>query len=127
MRKRKNLGTIIHVLNILKAYTDSEHLITQRQIAKHLKTYGIVCIRYTIECCLDTLKDFGYEIISVKGVGTYLKNDDLNASDVFVLLEALDRANFILEKEYVESIKNKLKSHLNDIELEELKNKNMII
>lgn len=127
MKRRKNYGTIIHILNILKAYTDSEHLITQREIAKHLKTKGIICRRYTIERCLNTLKEFGYDIVSVKGVGTYLKSDDLNSSDVFVLLEALDRANFILEKEYIESIKNKLKSHLNDLELEELKNKNMII
>lgn len=127
MARKKNMGTIMHVLNILKAYTDSEHLITKREIAKHLRTKGIIARRYTIECCLETLKEFGYDVISIKGVGTYLKNADLNSSDVFVLIEALKRANFVLEKEYITAIENKLRHHLSDIELEELKNKNMII
>ena len=47
---------------------------------------------------LDFLKEQGYDIVSIKGVGTYLKNNDLNSSDVFVILEAIKRANFILEK-----------------------------
>ena len=75
MRKRKNLGTILHVLNILKEQTDEEHLITQKEIAKHLRQKGINARRYTIERNLETLKEFGYNIESVKGVGTYLKKD----------------------------------------------------
>lgn len=127
MKKKKVFGIILHILNILKAYTDSDHLITQKEIAKHLRAKGIICRRYTIERCLEELKQFGYEIIAIKGVGTYLKNDDLNSGDVFVLLEGLKRANFILEKGYLTTIENKLKRHLNEIELEELNNTNMII
>lgn len=127
MKKKSNIGISLYVLNILKAYTDSEHLITQNEIAKHLKTKGINVRRYTIEKVLDFLKEQGYDIVSIKGVGTYLKNNDLNSSDVFVILEAIKRANFILEKEYLNAIENKLKKHLSDIELDELKNKNMII
>lgn len=127
MKKKKVFGTILHILNILKAYTDNEHLITQNQIVKLLRTRGIICRRYTIEKCLDELKQFGYEIVSIKGVGTYLKNDDLNPADVFVLLQGLKRANFILEKDYLLVIENKLKKRLNEIELEQLNNINMII
>jgi len=127
MRKRKNLGTILHILNILKEETDSEHLITQKQIAKRLREKGINVRRYTIECNIETLKEFGYDIQSVKGVGTYLKKDGINASDVFDLLEALKRGNFVLEKEYLFSIEEKLMSLLNKFEKEELANKNMIV
>lgn len=127
MRKRKNLGTILHVLNILKEQTDEEHLITQKEIAKHLRQKGINARRYTIERNLETLKEFGYNIESVKGVGTYLKKDGMNASDVYVLIEALNRANFVLENEYINSIKEKLLNLLNKYELEELENKNMIL
>lgn len=127
MRKRKNLGTILHILNILKEQTDENHLITQKEIAKILRKKGINVRRYTIERNLETLKDFGYEIESIKGVGTYLKNDGVNSSDVFVLLEALKKANFILEKEYTNLIEQKLLNLLNKFEKEELKNKNMIL
>ncbi len=127
MRKRKNLGIIIQILNILQAETDSEHLITQKQIAKHLRTHGINIRRYAIERHLETLKDLGYNIITIKGVGTYLKKEGISADDVFVLFEALNRANFIVEFEYVELIKTKLLNQLNKFEKEELKNKNMIL
>ena len=127
MKKRKNLGTILHILNFLKENSDSEHLVTQKQISKMLRTHGINCRRYTIERNLETLKDFGYNIQTVKGVGTYLKKDGISASDVFVLLEGIKRANFVLEPEYINSIEQKLINQLNQYEAEELKNKNMII
>lgn len=127
MRKRKNIGTILHILEILKAETDSEHLLSQKEIAKKLRQKGINCRRYTIERNLETLKEFGYGIESIKGVGTYLKKDGINSSDVFVLFEALNRANFILEKDYINSIRQKLLNELNKYEIEELQNKNMIL
>lgn len=127
MRKRKGLGTILHILNILKEQTDFEHLITIKEIGKQLRQKGINVRRYTIERNLETLKEFGYDIQSVKGVGTFLKKDGINASDVFVLCEGLKRANFLLEKEYIKSIEDKLLANLNKFEKEELKNKNMIL
>ena len=127
MKKRKNLGTVLHVLNILKEETNSEHLITQKEIAKKLRQKGINARRYTIERNLETLKEFGYEIESVKGTGTYLKKEGITASDVYVLIEALNRANFVIEKEYESAIKDKLLNLLNKYEIEELNNKNMIL
>jgi YbgC/YbaW family acyl-CoA thioester hydrolase len=57
----------------------------------------------------------------------YLKKEGINASDVYVLIEALNRANFIMEKEYENTIKEKLLCLLNKFEIEELENKNMIL
>lgn len=127
MKKRKNFGIILHILNILQTETDAEHLITQKEIIKKLRSLGIICRRYTVECNLDCLRDLGYDIQTIKGVGTYLKKDGLNADDVFVLLEGLKRGNFALEKDYVSNISQKLKKQLNVYEIEELKNKNMIL
>ena len=127
MKRRKNLGTILHVLRILKEESNAEHLITQKEIAKRLRQNGINARRYTIERNLETLKNFGYKIESVKGTGTYLKNDGINASDVYVLIEALNKSEFVLEKEYINSIKEKLLRLLNKYDIEELENKNMIL
>ena len=124
---RRNLGTVLRILEILKNETDSEHLITKKDIAKMLRKYGINCRSYTIDRNLETLKSFGYDIQSIKGYGTYLKKDGINANDVYVLLEGIKRANFALEKEYVIEIQNKLLANLNKYEIEELKNKNMIV
>ncbi|MBE7075078.1 MAG: hypothetical protein E7376_03790 [Clostridiales bacterium] len=127
MKINKNLGIILHILNILKAETDQEHLIPQKEIVKRLRALGINCRLYTVEKYLNCLRDFGYDIQTVKGTGTYLKKDSLNINDAYVLLESLNRANFALEKEYVLSIQNKLKKELNKYEIEELKNKNMLL
>lgn len=127
MKKRKNFGIILHILNILQTETDAEHLITQNELVKRLRQKGINCRRYTIECNIECLRDFGYDIQTIKGVGTYLKKDGLSSSDVFVLLEGLKRGRFALEKDYVEKISNKLKQQLNIYEIEELNNKNMIL
>ena len=128
MKKRKNFAVILHILNILQTETDAEHLITQKELVKRLRQKGISCRRYTIECNLESLKDFGYDIQTIKGVGTYLKNDEkLKVDDVFVLLEGLKRGNFALEKDYVDTITQKLQNQLNKYELEELKTKNIIL
>ena len=127
MRKKNNTGILLHILNILKEQTDSEHLITQKEIAKLLKQKGINVRRYTIEKNIECLKEFGYDIQTIKGVGTYLKKQGINASDVFVLLEGIKRANFVLELDYIEDIQDKLLKLLNKFEIEELKNKNMIL
>lgn len=127
MRKKSNLGVILYILDILQKETDSEHLITQRGIAKILHTKGINCRRYAIERNLETLKEFGYDIVTIKGTGTYLKHNGISANDVYVLLEGIKRANFALEKDYVKVIQDKLLANLNKYEIEELKNKNMIV
>ncbi len=127
MKKRKNFGIILHILKILQTETDAEHLITQKEIVKRLRQKGIVCRKYTVECNLDCLREMGYDVQTIKGVGTYLKKDGLNADDVFVLLEGLKRGNFALEKDYVSSISQKLKQQLNMFEVEELKTKNLIL
>ena len=92
-----------------------------------LKKDGINCRRYTIERNLDTIKALGYDVVTIKGTGTYLNNHGLNANDVYVLLEGINRANFALERGYVEEIQDKLLANLNKYEIEELKNKNMIV
>jgi len=127
MRKRKNTGLILQILNILKEETDSQHLITQNGILKKLREKGYNCRRYTIEKNLDCLREMGYDIQTTKGVGTFLKVEGINPSDVFVLNEALNKANFIIEKEYIDSIKEKLLNLLNKFEQEELKNINLIL
>lgn len=127
MKNKRHLGIILHILNILKTETDSEHLITQEELVRRLKKLGINCRRYTVEKNLDCLRELGYDIQTIKGVGTYLKKDGLSADDVFVLLEGLNRGKFALEKEYVNSITQKLKKQLNIYEIEELKTKNLLL
>lgn len=127
MKKRKNFGIILHILKILQTETDAEHLITQKELVKRLRQKGINCRRYTIECNIECLREFGYDIQTIKGVGTYLKKDGLTADDVFVLLEGLNRGKFALEKDYVSAIAHKLKSQLNNFEIEELATKNLLL
>lgn len=127
MKNNKNLGTILQILNILQSQTDEGHYITFNKIIECLKNKGINIRKYTLEKYLDELRALGYKIKTIKGTGTYLKNDNINANDVYVLLESLKRAGLIIEKDYIDNIKTKLLKQLNIFELEELKNKNMLL
>ena len=54
---------IIHILEILKKYTDEDHRLSQKEIADILRTeYDEIVDRKTVKRNLMDLIDFGYEI-----------------------------------------------------------------
>ena len=55
---KSNAVSLLAVLEILKEYSDADHLLTQEDIAAHLeKEYGIVLERKAISRRLDALEE----------------------------------------------------------------------
>lgn len=86
---------LIRILHILEKYSDSEHPLTQEQIAHYLeRDHGIILERKAISRNLSMLKEAGYDIGTVKG-GSYLIPENLDDSELRLLVDSVLANRFI--------------------------------
>lgn len=82
--------SIIYTLEILKEYSDENHLLTQNDIADKIKqVYNMECERKSIANNIDSLIDIGIEIIKVHHKGCYIAERTLDPSEVSFIVDAL--------------------------------------
>lgn len=81
--------SILYILDILKSYSDEDHLLTQSQIAEKLfNQCGMECERKSIAATIDALIDYGYEIVKTKN-GCYLADREFESSEIIFLADAV--------------------------------------
>lgn len=81
--------TNICVLEILKEYSDEQHPLTQAEIIKKLNNdYGLELERKSVASTIDSLTDFGYDIIKTKS-GCYLGEREFEPSEISFLIDAV--------------------------------------
>lgn len=103
--------SILYVLEILKEYSDENHLLTQKDIIdKIYNLYGMECERKAIGSNIDSLIDFGYDIIKGKN-GCYLASRELEPSEIQFLIDGIFSSKSINSKHSKELI-SKLSSFL---------------
>ena len=86
------------LLEILKKYSDEEHILTLRQLQDHLENeYNIKLERRTIYSNIDILEDFGYEISGFEdnGKGYYLVSREFDKAEILMLANAVHASHFI--------------------------------
>ena len=90
----------LYVLDILNKYSDEEHPIQQLEIMSILeKQYNIVCDRKSISNSLDTLEEYGFDILkSSSPKGVFIGSRDFELPEVRLLIDAVQSANFISSK-----------------------------
>jgi len=72
--------SILYILEILKDYSDENHLLSQTEIVKKLNLlYGMECERKSVGSNIDNLIAFGYDIIKTPS-GCYLGARDYEPS-----------------------------------------------
>lgn len=82
--------SIIYTLEILKEYSDENHLLTQADIAKLIaQVYGMECERKSIATNIESLIDLGIDIIKVAHKGCYIGERALEPSEVSFIVDAL--------------------------------------
>ena len=80
---------LIRILQILESYSNSEHPMTQVEIAERLnKEYGIVLERKAVARNLSLLKEAGYEIESGSG-GSYLDQREFDDAELRLLIDSV--------------------------------------
>ncbi len=82
--------SIIYTLEILKEYSDENHLLTQSDIADKIKQiYDMDCERKSIASNIDSLIDIGIDIIKIPHKGCYIAERTLEPSEISFIVDAV--------------------------------------
>lgn len=87
---------LLYILDILKEYSDKNHLLTQKEILEKLKIiYNVDVDRKMVAYNIDTLIDYGYDIIKGSKGGYYLNERDFDENEIRFLVDAIYSSNII--------------------------------
>lgn len=89
---------LLYMIEILKEYTDEEHAITTSELINRLEQYGIKAERKTIYSDIETLNDFGYDILTSKQKnlnGYYMASREFELAELKFLVDATQSSRFI--------------------------------
>lgn len=90
--------SILYTLQVLRDYSDENHLLSQNDIvAKINNLYGMVCERKSIGTNIDSLIDFGYDIVKTN-TGSYLASREFEPSEIRFLVDAVFSSKSINSK-----------------------------
>lgn len=104
----------ICLLEVLKEYSDAEHILPMREIITKMQSlYGIKIDRRTVYGAVALLIELGYDISIYEdnGVGYYLRSRELEQSEVLLLTDAVYSFPFIPAKQ-TEQLVQKLQKQL---------------
>ena len=100
MAEKKHSSLI--VLEILKKYSDEDHILSTKDILRILKNeYDIALERRAIYSNLEILRQAGYKIsdISDNGKGYFLEERQFDKGEVLLLCNAIHASHFISQKQ----------------------------
>ena len=91
---------LLHIVSILKEYSDEDHPVSTAFIISKLEAYGLSAERKAIYDDIECLQEFGYDIIKTRNpkAGYFLASRDFELPEVYLLEDAVRTAHFITEK-----------------------------
>lgn len=91
---------LLFLADIFNRQTDEEHVFSAAQLISMLENYGINCERKSIYRYIDVLREYGMDIVNVRTPyrGYYLRNRKFSVPEVRLLIDAVQAAKFISEK-----------------------------
>lgn len=103
--------SILYTLQILKDYSDENNLITQSEIVNKIyNIYGMECERKSIGANIESLIDFGYDIVKTNS-GCFLASREFESSEIRFLIDAVFSSKSI-DSNHSRSLSNKLSKFL---------------
>lgn len=103
--------SILYILEILREYSDENHLLTQAEIIDKLNSlYGMECERKSVSSNIDSLIDFGYDIVKQSN-GCYLASREFEPSEIQFLIDSVFSSKIINSK-YSKELANKISNFL---------------
>jgi predicted DNA-binding transcriptional regulator YafY len=83
-------GSILYILDILKVYSDEQHLLTYEMIGDKLyHSYDLEIERKTIARDISILQEFGFDIVKKGNRGLYLGARDFEEGELMFLIDAI--------------------------------------
>lgn len=113
---------LLHVMRILQQETDEQYSITINEISDRLKPYGISFDRKSIYADVETLREFGMDIVLTKGnrFGYFWANRPFELAELKLLVDAVQSAKFLTAKKSTQLI-GKLESLASTYEAKSLR------
>lgn len=99
---------LLYIIRILTECTDEEHAITTQELIEKLSAYDIQAERKSIYADIQSLCDFGYDIIKSKQKnmsGYYLASKDFELAELKYLVDVTQTSKFITHKKSQELIR----------------------
>ena len=97
----------LYIMKILMERTDEQHVMSSADLEKALAAYGLTADRKTIYSDVETLQEFGLDILQVRGgvkQGWYIGARDFELPELKLLVDAVQSSKFITEKKSMELI-----------------------
>lgn len=91
---------LLYVKDFLERRSDEEHPVSVRDIINYLDRNGISAERKSIYDDIEALRDFGMDIVNVKGKqpGYYLASREFEMPELKLLVDAVAAAKFLTDK-----------------------------
>lgn len=128
MEKYEKNGSVLYILNILKTYSDEEHLLSSNRISELIdEVYHVKLDSRKIRRDINLLiENFGYDIetYNENNIGYCLRKDpdkDFELGELQAIIDTFSYSNFIPDK-ISDSILKKCISKMNNYEKESFKN-----
>lgn len=102
-----NKSNIVCILQLLKEYSDEEHILPMREIISKMKSiYGMMVDRRTVYGAIETLNFLGYDIscFDENNIGYYMRSRNLELSEVKLLMDSVYSSSFISPKQTADLI-----------------------
>jgi len=98
---------ILHLMQILLEQTDETHKLTVNDLISKLARLGINAERKTIYADIETLRQFGIDIVMDKSktFGYYVASRDFELPELKLLADAVQSSKFITERKTIQLIK----------------------
>ena len=113
---------LLYVMKILLEKTDDHHALSAQQIIEALGSYDIRADRKSIYADIETLREFGLDILQQKGSqsGYYIGGRDFELAELKLLVDAVQSSKFITSRKSEELIK-KLEQLVSEYDAKELR------
>lgn len=111
----------LYIMRILLQRTDERHPMSAAEIGKALGEYGMSADRKTVYSDIETLNEFGMDILQAKGTngGYYIGAREFELPELKLLVDAVQASKFISRKKSEELIK-KLESLASEYDARQL-------
>ncbi len=98
---------MLYIMKILLDKTDEAHPLSAADIDRRLDGYGMSADRKTIYSDIETLREFGLDIIQAKGTngGYYVAEREFELAELKLLVDAVQSSKFISQKKSERLIK----------------------
>ncbi len=98
---------ILYLMKILLEKTDEQHVLSMAEIQEELSRYGMSAERKTVYADIETLREYGMDIISRKErpAGYYVAGREFELPELKLLVDAVQSSKFLTAKKSAQLIK----------------------